>query len=211
MLELGGFLLAALMAVFFLWDRYRPRPLRIDIDPKNTIVARLGDPDHRLDGRIGIAFYDLKVVNVSRSTTTLSDLHLEYRMGRTRRETTSHVLLTGQVYAPLEKKMVDAALVEIGGARVVLMNWSNLRSRIAEHVALGPGGVLAGSALFLLDADGFESLKELREVSLVLTDCRGRKSTRTVGIDQESIERGVDAVILNRSFRSDPNGNILFA
>jgi len=210
MLELGGFLLAALLAAFFLWDRYRPRPLRVDVDSKNTIVARLGAPGHNIDGRIGIAFYSLKVVNVSRSTTTVCDLQLQYRLGQIKREVESHVLLTGQVYAPLEKKEVDAAIVVVGDARVVLMNWGNLRSRIAEHVVLEPGGVLGGSALFLLDADDFETLKDLRDVRLVVTDSRGRRSTQAVDIDQESIERGADAVIMHRNFESEPDGGIVF-
>jgi hypothetical protein len=209
-LELAGFLLAAVLAAFFLWDRYRPRPLRVDVDSKNTIVARLGAPGHNIDGHIGIAFYGLKVVNVSRSTTTVRDLQLQYRLGKIKREATSHVLLTGQVYAPLEKKDVDAAIVLVGDARVVLMNWSNLRSRIAEHVVLEPGGVLSGSALFLLDADDFETLKDLRDVRLVVTDSRGRRSTQAVDIDQESIERGADAVIMHRNFRSEPDGGIVF-
>jgi len=210
MIKFAGFLLAAVMAAFFFWDRYRPKSLRIDIDLKNTIVTRFSAPNHRLDGHIAIVFYNLTVVNVSRSSCTLRDLHLRYKIGQIGNSTISHVLLTGQVYAPLEKKLVNAAVIRVGSANVVLMNWCNLRSRIAENAALEPGGAMSASALFLLDTDDFEILKDLKEVSLVLTDYRGRKSTHAVDIGRELIERGVNSVILNGNFKSDPNGDIVF-
>jgi len=209
MIEAAGFVLALVMFLIFLWDRYRQN-LRIDIDQKNILIARLGMPGHRLDMQIGIAFYNLTVVNLSRSTTTLRDLHLEYKIGRTSKTAVSHVLQTGQVYAPLSKKLVDSAVVRAGSASVVLMNWRNFRSQIAEKAALGPGVPVSGSAFFPLCADDFEALKELREVTLVLTDYRGKRSTHAVDVEYELVERGANSVIQSRDFEIDANGNIIF-
>ena len=203
-------IITVLMLGFFLWDRYRPRPHRLDINTKNTLFARLGNSSTKV-GNWGIAFYFMTIVNVSRFPFTVKELQLRYKIDGKVLSAISHVILTGTVPSPQEKKDVDSVIVQRGGDSIFLMNWNNLRIEIGLHKTIEPGGVLSGSAYFILNTNDRTKLAQLNEFEFVVTDFLGRESTQKIKIEKDWLEKASDTVILNKTFSVDKNGTITFA
>jgi len=153
----------------------------------------------------------MTIVNVSRFPFTVKELQLRYKIDGKIRSDISHVILTGTVPSPQEKKDVDSAMVQCGGANIFLMNWNNLRTEIGLHKTIEPGGVLSGSAYFILNTNALTKLAQLNEFVFVVTDFSGRESTQKIKIEKDWLEKASDAVILNKIFSVDKNGTITFA
>jgi hypothetical protein len=213
MIETIGAIIGSIIALatigYFLWDRYRPRPHKLEIDTKNILFARFGDPLHK-QGNWGIAFYSMTVVNISRNPFTVKELRLRYKMDGENLSVISHVILTGSVYSPLEKTFVNAAIIRTGGQNIILMRWNNIRSEIGRHKTIEPGSVLSGSAYFILNFSDRAKLEQLKEVELALVDFLGKETTKIIKIERDWFEKSGDAVILNHEFTGDKNGNISF-
>jgi len=207
--EIAGLAIAVITIGYFLWDRYRPRPHKLEIDTKNTLLARFGDPLYK-QGNWGIAFYSMKIVNISKDPFTVKELQVRYKIDGKEQSTISYVILTGTVYSPLAKKDLNAAIVRTRGQNLILIGWNNLRSEMGKHETIQPGGVLSGSAYFILNFSDRDKLEQLKEVELVLIDYAGRSSKQKIKIEKDWFEKAGDAVMLNHKFTGDKNGNISF-
>ncbi len=205
-----GTAIALATIAYFLWDRYRPSPHKVDIDTKNTLFARFGDPLYK-SGNWGIVFYSMTIVNKSKSPFTVRSLLLNYEVNGEKATVDSTVIRTGSVYSPLDKGSVDCAIVQSAGSNIVLMRWNNIRGEIGLHKTIEPGGVLSGSAYFLLRFSDRSKLRKLNQVELQLVDFSGKKSKTLLKIQPDWLSEGRDAVILNREFTQDKDGKFIFA
>ncbi|MFC1983816.1 hypothetical protein ACFLVO_02230 [Chloroflexota bacterium] len=203
-------IITVLMLGFFLWDRYRPRPHRLDINTKQTLFARFGNSSNKA-GNWGIVFYSMKIVNVSRFPITVRDLQLRYKMDGKILSDISQAILTGTSYSPYDKKDIDSAIVQTGGNNIILQGWYNLRTVIGLYKSIEPGGVLSGSAYFILNTNDHAKLAQLNEFEFVVTDFLGRESTQKIKIEKDWLLKANDAVILNKHFSNDKNGTITYA
>lgn len=197
------------MLLYFLWDRYATR-FKFEINSQNTLFARFVCPHHKKNGKIGLAFYGLKIVNISKKNLSIKEVLVRYTLGGSEFTTESHVLLTGTIYSPLEKKDINAIIVKVGTDDIVLMNWDNLRTEIGKHKFLSPGEVLSGSAFFALDFDTTEAISKLEKLKIVIVDYSGKETLHPISIEDEWIRRAEQAVVENRSFTNDGNGQIKF-
>ena len=141
---------------------------------------------------------------------TVREVELRYKMDGKVLSTISDVILTGTIRSGRDKKDVDAAIVRTGGRNIILGDWNNLRTEIGRHDRIEPGGVLSGSAYFVMDFRDRAKLEQLKEVELVVIDFSGRESKRKVKIENDWLERATDAVILNRQF-TYKNGSVTLA
>ena len=204
-------LLALIPVLYLLWDRYASKPHKVEIDFENTIFARFICPQNKNHGNFGLAFYVLKIVNSSKENLTVKDVLIRYTLDGTEFSTDSLVLLTGSVYAPSEKNDVDAIIVKHGPDDIVLMNWNNLKTEIVKQNILSPGGVLSGSAFFVLNFDNAEAINKLENPEIVVVDYRGKETVHPITVEKEWFDRAKHSLIENRSFTIKEQGNISLA
>jgi hypothetical protein len=185
--------------------------VKLDINIKNTSLVRCILPGHDNSGNIGLLFYDLNIVNSSDENSTIKQVIVRYSLNGRRFATESVVLLTGTLYSPLEKKDINAVIVKRGADKIILMNWNNLRTKIGERKALLPGGVLPGSALFVLGIDSVEVISRIRNLELVVVDYSGAEAVQEIKLLDNWIEEAKHSLIENRSFSIDQAGNIKYS
>lgn len=184
--------------------------IKLDINIANTSLVRCILPGNYNSGNIGLLLYDLKIVNSSEENSTIKEVNLRYTLDGKGFTTESLALLTGTLYSPLDKKDINAVIIQRGADKIVLMNWNNLRTEIGEHKVLQPGGVLSGSALFVLGFDSMETLSKVGKVELVVIDYSGAESIQEIKLLDNWIEGIKYSLIENRSFFIDQAGNIRY-
>jgi hypothetical protein len=91
------------------------------------------------------------------------------------------------------------------------MRWNNIREVIGERRPVDPGGVLTASAFFPLPISSRNYVSRLRDLQIVVADFQGRESIYDLTILDEWVTTHPNALILNRSFRADGEGNVSFA
>lgn len=185
--------------------------IKLDINVANTTFARCLLPGNTNNGNIGIALYDLKIVNSSEENSTIKEVILRYTLNGKVFTAESYVLLTGTLYSPLDKKDINAIIIRRGSDRVVLMRWNNLRTEIGEYKVLPPGGVLSGSALFVLGFDTIEALSKIKKLEMVIVDYSGTETVQEIMIQSNRIEDAKYSSIENRSFSIDQAGNTKYS
>ncbi len=185
--------------------------IKIDINFANTTFARCLLPGNTNNGNIGITFFELKIVNLSEENTTIKEVILRYTLNDKVFTTESYVLLTGTLYSPLDKKDINAIIIKRGSDRIFLMGWNNLRTEIGEYKVLPPGGVLSGSALFVLGFNTIEDLSKIEKFEMVIVDYSGTETVQEIMIQSNWIEDAKYGLIENKSFSIDQAGNLKYS
>lgn len=183
----------------------------LDIDSKNTLFSRYINSGNSKSGNICLAFYGMTIVNTSDKPFTVKDVILRYTLKGNDYSSISHVVLTGTIYTPLDKKEKNALIVHNNGNNIVLMGWNNIRTEIGERNILPAGGVLSGSAIFVLETNKIEELAEVTNSELVVTDYSSNESIHPIELLDEWITHGKNSVIEPKEFTSDKDGNIKYA
>lgn len=91
------------------------------------------------------------------------------------------------------------------------MGWDNLRTEIGKHNVIPAGGVLSGSAIFILEAKNIDEVSEVTNLEIVVTDYSGNESIHSLKILDEWINHGRKSVIEPKQFTLDKDGNIVYA
>ncbi len=203
----GGVISVILLAIK-IKEKTKPRHI-LDFNTKNTFFARFLNKNNKKTGNIGIAFYSLKIINVSDQPYTVKDIIFRYDLDGETFSSISFVLQTGIVPSSA-KKDVNAIIVNKGIDKLVLMNWDNIRTELGSLDVLQPGGVLSGSAYFVLEFDDIEKLWALENVEIVIIDYSGLESIHPISIQGDWIKMGRDAFIQPRPFVVDGESNISF-
>lgn len=183
----------------------------LDIDSKNTLFSRYINSGNSKSGNICIAFYGMTIVNASNNPFTVKDVILRYKFKGNDYNSISHVVLTGTIYAPLDKKKINALIIHSNGNNIVLMRWDNIRTEIGKRNIIPAGGVLSGSAIFVLETNKIEELAEITNSELVVIDYSGNESIHPIEFLNEWIAHGKNSVIEPKEFTSDKDGNIKYA
>lgn len=173
-----------------------------DSKPQNTFFTRYHNEDDTRSGNIGLAFYDINIVNVSDQTYTIKDLTLKYELDGTTYSTESTVLRTGHVIGG-NKRIKAIRLQKILGYdvhNVHLLNWINIKTKIGERRAITPGSVLHGSAFFVLELRDFEEVKHLENMEILIRDYSGNSSVQRVEMQAGWLEIGKDSVVQSKPF-----------
>lgn len=184
---------------------------KLDIDSKNTLFARFINSGNSKSGNICLAFYGMKIVNTSNEPFTVKDVILRYQFKGEEYSSISQVVLTGTIYAPLDKKEINALIVHSNGNNIVLMGWDNIRTEIGKHNVIPAGGVLSGSAIFILETNNIDELVEITSPTIVVTDYSGNESLHSFEILDDWINHGRNVVIEPKEFTSGKNGEIIYA
>ena len=162
-------------------------------------------------GNIGLLLYSLNIVNSSEENLTIKEVVARYTLNGRQFATESVVLLTGTCYSPLHKKDINVVIIKRGAGKLVLQNWINLRTKIGERTVLPPGGVLTGSALFVLGFNSVEALSKIRNLELVVVDYSGGEAVQEIKLLDSWIKDVEYCSIENRSFSIDQAGNIKYS
>lgn len=192
-------------------QKTQPNHSKLDIDSKNTLIARFISSGNSKSGNMCLAFYGMKIVNSSNDPYTVKDVILRYQLKGKEFSDISHVVITGTIYASLDKKNINSLIVQCKGSNIVLMGWENLRTEIGKHNIIPAGGVLSGSAIYILEASSLDEVSEIQNLEIVVTDFSGNESVHSLEILDEWIEHGKHSVIEPRPFASDKDGKISYA
>jgi hypothetical protein len=184
---------------------------KLDINSKNTLVARFISSGNSKSDYMCLAFYGMKIVNTSNEPYTVKDVILRYQLKGKEYSDISYVVITGTIFAPLDKKEKNALIIHSNGDSIVCMGWNNLRTEIGKHNVIPAGGVLSGSAIFILEAKNIDEVSEVTNLEIVVTDYSGNESIHSLKILDEWINHGRKLVIEPKQFTSDKDGNIAYA
>lgn len=184
---------------------------KLDINSKNTLIARFISSGNSKTGNMCLAFYGMTIVNTSNEPYTVKDVTLRYQLKGREYSDISHVVITGTIFAPLDKKEKNALIIHSNGDKIVCMGWDNLRTEIGKHNVIPAGGVLSGSAIFILEAKNIDEVSEVTNLEIVVTDYSGNKSIHSLKILDEWINHGRKSVIEPKQFTLDKDGNIVYA
>jgi hypothetical protein len=172
-------------------------------------IEQIGPSRISLDGssqseNIGLLIYDLKVANTLGEPITMKQVLLRYKWNGKVRETDSNVMRTGKV----ESSGDDALAIEVPDrhANIIVMGWKNLRTVIGEMRPIPPGGVLSGSAIYVLDFSDPNELAKIDEFQLVFDDYSGNRTIHAITRQEKWIDQARTTLIRNRPFTVDGRG-----
>lgn len=195
-----------LLPVYFLVrEKLVRKRYTLELDYKNIIITMFSDPQNsKLDGRLCIVFYVLRVVNISDRPTTLKAITISYKHGGHNYQDESYVVPTG---VPTKAEKPAIALYNDNDS-IVLMNWENVRTKLGEHEALQAYGIFSGSAVFLFEPH-IEDIQDIADLSLVVSDFSGYQSVHPLSINSDWLgpfKKGFR--VMNRPFIVAGDGSI---
>lgn len=182
----------------------------LHIDSANTLFCKYLVPKNRMYGHISILFYGLKIANISDSPFTVKDVKIEYTFKGQNYSDISNVILTSSIYLEHKNEHTDCIAINSKGQNIILMGWKNLRNVIGEYNLIPPGGILAGSALFILQIKNIEEVKEITNLRILITDYSNNESTHSFEIKDAWIDMGRSSSINPRPFKSNGKGGITY-
>lgn len=175
---------------------------KLDIDVKQISVARYSAIGSSENNNFAFIFYVLHFVNVLDQSVTLKSVHLRLE-GKP--DIKSSVVQTGVVETAKGEK-IELLLLRASDSNVILMNWKNLRQVIGEYKTLAPGGVLTGSAVFVLPFSTTAEVDAIKKIKLVAVDFSGNEAVKELDIDPSWKQNMEFRSIPSTSFEIDPNG-----
>jgi len=183
----------------------------LHFDSANTLFCKYIDEQNIKNGHIALLLYGMKISNNSANSFTIKDFLIEYTFEGRKYYEISHVIITGNMYSPLRKKNVDVIIVSISGKKTALIDWINIRSNIGEYKLIQPGGIIAGSALFLLNFKNINEVKKINDLKVIITDYSNNKSVHNIEIKDDWIKMGQDSFVNPIGFSIDKNGKIEYS
>ena len=189
--------------VWFIRSKLR-RPHKIEIDYKNVILAPIETADGSYPhGKLALGLYVLRIVNHSDSAVTLKSIRLKCLVHGKLIEADSYVTQVGTLQTG------QCALIMSNGIdKIVLMGWENIGPKIVQNNVVVPGGVLSGSAAFVI-CDFDKNALNIENIKLVIDDYSGNQTIHDVEFREEWVE-GIKKGfrIVNRQFTHNDNGTI---
>ena len=173
---------------------------RLVVDIENIAAARFMLQGSRVNGNVGMIFYNIRVVNSSPENITINEVILRYRSRDRQFSTQSHVLVTGTVWSPADKEDVDSIVMHLGLNNIIMMNWHNLRVVAGKHPLISPGGVMAGSAAFIFDFQDPAYLSTIRKLEIEITDYAGYKTRKSIPLNKQWVDQARRQTVSNRAF-----------
>jgi len=178
------------------------------IDVPNTSAARFLLKGNSNSGKLGLLFYNLRIVNSLHENVTIKEVILRYELDGKTFISDSHVLQTG-IIRPPDKADVNSIIVKVGPANIILMNWKNLREEIGEHKILLPGGVLAASAAYVLDIRDVSDLARVSKFMISIMDYSGNETVKELPLEAKWIDQANMQIVENRRFM-DTTGKVVY-
>ena len=181
--------------IWFIWSKLRP-PHKIEIDYKNVILAPVETADGSYPhGKLALGFYVLRIVNHGDCAVTLKSIRLKCLVGGKLVEGDSYVTQVGTL-----KTGEPALILSNGIDKIILMGWENIRPKMGQHDVIVPGGVLSGSAAYII-CDFDKGAPRIENIKLVIDDYSGNQTAHDVEFRPEWVE-GIKKGfrIVNRKF-----------
>jgi len=189
--------------IWFIWSKLR-RAHKIEIDYRNVILAPIETTDGSYpNGKLALGFYILKIVNRGDSATTLKSIRLKCLVDGKLIDTDSYVTQVGTLQSGK-----PALIVSNGIDKIVLAGWENIRPKMGQNNVIVPGGVLSGSAAFVI-CDFDKNAINIDNIKLVIDDYSGNQTTQDVEFQSEwvdQIKKGFR--IVDRQFTHTDKGEI---
>lgn len=186
-----------LIPIYFLIRAKLRKRYKFDLDYENITFASFSDLQNpKLDKRLCLIIYVLRIVNSSDESNTLKNVILSYRFDGKVYQDESYVVLTGMI----PKAGKPAIILSNGLDTVFLMDWHNIRPKLGECEILQPGSVFSGSAVFLFESH-VKDMRCIKNLKLIVTDFHGNKSSHPIAIKEDwinSLNKGFE--VINKSF-----------
>jgi len=171
----------SLIPIYFLIRVKIRKRYKFDLDYKNISFATFSSPQNpKLDKRLCLIVYVLRIVNNSDESNTLKSVKLSYRFDGNVFQNQSYVVHTGTTPPSGE----PAIITSNGLDTVFLMGWNNIRPKLGKYEMLQPGGVFSGSAVFLFESH-VNDLHRVKDLKLIVTDFHGNKSSYPIAIQDD--------------------------
>lgn len=168
---------------------------KIHINSSNTFFSTLLNDKLGNNKQIVLLFYDLAISNNSNMNFTIKEIKLEYKLNGIVNNVDSIPLLTGTVNSPYYKDGRDSIIVNIPNNKMVLIGWDNLRKKVAENRNLNPGEILRGSAIFGINVETFDDVKEIEDFSIIISDYNGISSKHQIEFQKKWLSMGQNSFI----------------
>lgn len=188
-------LIGIIQGIWFIRSKLRS-PHKIEIDYKNVILAPIETRDGSYpNGKLALGFYVLNIVNRGDSAITLKSIRLKCLVDGKLIDTDSYVTQVGTL-----QNGKPALIISNGIDKIVLMGWENIRPKMGQNNVIVPGGVLSGSAAFVI-CDFDKNAINIGNIKLVLEDYSGNQTTHDVEFRPEWVEQIKKGFrIVNRKF-----------
>lgn len=190
-----GIVVGIIQGILFIQSKLRS-PHKIEIDYKNVILAPIETRDGSYpNGKLALGFYLLNIVNRGDSAITLKSIRLKCFVDGKLVDTDSYVTQVGTL-----QDGRPALIMSDGIDRIMLIGWENIRSKMGQDNVTVAGGVLSGSAAYVI-CDFDKNAINISKVKLILEDYSGNRTTHDVAFRPEwvdQIKKGYR--IINRQF-----------
>lgn len=197
----------SLIPVYFLVkDRFLRKGFDFDFSFKNLTIIPILSPNQRINNKIAICIYALNIVNKNTFDTTIKRIELFVKHNNRTLKTHLYNVATGKL-----SNGDNAVILNNGIDNIILMKWVNINQKIIAKDILSSGGILNGSAVFIIEEQTINP-KDVSEVKVVIYDYLENKSSKTLDIDQ-SVFKGLDKnfKIIDRKFLQNDNNDIQFS
>lgn len=161
----------------------------MDFALENTIIIPVVSSNKNVNNKTAICFYHMTIVNKNPFSTTIKNVEAFARIGKSWHKTTLCNVKTGKL-----KNGIDAVILSNGQENVVMMRWKNLHAEICQQDPLPNGGVLKGSAVFMLDVE-INKTRDISKVKILISDYLRRRSVKYVRIEEGTFDA------MNKNFK----------
>lgn len=167
-------LICAIPVVLFIWDKFRRKGYDMDFTLENTIIVPAVSSNQNVNNKTAICFYQMTIVNKNLFSTTIKNVEVSAKIGKSWYKTTPHRIKTGKL-----KDATDVAVLSNGQTSIFIQGWKNLHAEIHRQNALSDGGVLRGSAVFILETD-IDKAKHISKLKILISDYLKKRSVKYV-------------------------------
>ena len=202
--EITGFASFIVNFIGYLIGKFKKKHY-IDINYKNVIIAPVAPIGNRSERKLALILYGLKLVNRSKFPLTFKSVLLKRQVAKTKVFYDSYVIQTGTL-----KDGKSAIILSNGLANICLVGWRNLREQLGNYKAVPPGGVLAGSAVFLIEEEETAESQTIKW-GLIIEDYSNHKTSYLLKYDDEwkrSSNEGF--VLVNKRFSQTESGEFIW-
>jgi hypothetical protein len=173
-------LLTLIPVGFFVYDRFLKLPHAVSVEHGNVRFARIISKTDQRNEKLALLVYDLKVINTHSNPITIKEILLRYSDGENIKECRPYSIPTGEI----EGKQ---AIAMSNSKDQIVIAWENIWDKVISSNIVPPGGILRGSALFIL-AMPVDHAHDIKSLSLVVRDFNANESEHISHVQDKWLE-----------------------
>ena len=179
------------------------KDLLLSFNSENILVSRISVENHPYNGSLGIMLYSFSIVNSLQESITIKDILLEYELDGKLYTEDAMNLITSNIYVKERNENKPSIMCLMpNNDSLFLQNWFNIRNKISKDTLLQPGGILSGSAFYLLRKIDMNSLLKIKNINIIISDYFKTRTKIPITLD-ENIRKSMLRLI-DKSFKHVP-------